>query len=127
MVYFIVMQERFTEQCPGCGGKMSVRHLACAACGIKVEGEIPLPTLARLTPEEREFIEVFVLCGGSLKDAGQVLGISYPTVRTRLDQVMASLKALTGQTEETRMSVLDKLEKGEITAKEAGRRLRLLK
>ncbi len=106
---------------------MSVRSLACAACGIKIEGEIPLPALARLTPEEREFVEVFVLCGGSLKEAGQVLGISYPTVRTRLDQVMTSLKTLTGQTEETRLSILDKVEKGEINAKEAARRLRLLK
>jgi len=121
------MQERFTEQCPGCGGKMTVRNLACSACGIKIEGEIALPTLARLTPEEREFVEVFVLCGGSLKDAGQVLGISYPTVRTRLDQVIAALKNLSGQSEETRLSILDKLEKGEINAKEAARRLRLQK
>lgn len=106
---------------------MVVRSLACNGCGIKIEGEISLPTLARLTPEEREFVEVFVLCGGSLKDAGQILGISYPTVRARLDQVMASLKALTGQTEETRLAVLNKLERGEINAKEAARRLRLLK
>ena len=125
-MHFIYMQERFTEQCPGCGEKMSIRNLACTACGIKIEGEIPLPALARLMPEEREFVEVFVLCGGSLKDAGQVLGVSYPTVRTRLDQVISSMKALTGQAEETRMSVLDKLEKGEITAREAGQRLRLL-
>ncbi len=121
------MQERFTEQCPGCGGKMAIRNLACDACGIKIEGDIPLPTLARLTPEEREFVEVFVLCGGSLKDAGQVLGVSYPTVRARLDQVIASLKLLSGQSGETRLAILDKLEKGEITAKEAARRLRLQK
>jgi len=106
---------------------MTVRNLSCTACGIKIEGDIPLPTLARLSPEERDLVEVFVLCGGSLKDAGQVLGISYPTVRARLDQVMASLKMLKGQTEETRLSILDKLEKGEITAQEASRRLRLLK
>lgn len=106
---------------------MAVRHLACTACGIKIEGDIPLPALARLTPEEREFVEVFVLCGGSLKDAGQALGVSYPTVRGRLDQVIASLKTLTGQTEETRMSILDKLEKGELSAKDAARRLRMLK
>ena len=121
------MAERFTEQCPGCGGKMAVRSLGCASCGIKIEGEIPLPALARLSPEEREFVEVFVLCGGSLKDAGRILGVSYPTVRARLDQAMASLKLLTGQTEETRLAVLNKLEKGEIDAKEAARRLRLMK
>ncbi len=87
---------------------------------------MPLPTLARLSPEHREFTEVFVVCGGSLKDVGQVLGISYPTVRGRLDQVIAALKALRGSTEEARLAVLERLERGEIGAKDAATELRLL-
>lgn len=105
---------------------MAVRHLTCSVCGLKVEGDVPLPNLARLTPDQREFVEVLVVCGGSLKDAGHVLGISYPTVRARLDQVIAALRALRGSAEETRLSVLERLERGEITAKEAATELRLL-
>jgi len=95
---------------------------------MKMEGEVPLPNLARLAPEQREFIEVFIVCGGSLKDAGHVLGISYPTVRARLDAVITALKGLrgAGTTEETRLAVLERLERGEISAKEAATELRLL-
>lgn len=96
---------------------------------MKLEGDIPLPNLARLTPEQREFVEVFLVCGGSLKDAGQVLGISYPTVRARLDAVIGALKALRGGArtgEEARLAVLERLERGEITAREAAMELRLL-
>lgn len=105
---------------------MAVRLLTCAVCGMKMDGEVPLPNLARLAPEQREFVEVLVVCGGSLKDVGQVLGISYPTVRARLDQVIADLKVLRGIAEETRLGVLERLERGEISAKEAATELRLL-
>jgi hypothetical protein len=128
MLHFIYMQTRFNDTCPTCGGSLTVRHLACGACGLKLEGEVPLPNLARLSPEQREFVEVFLVCGGSLKDAGQVLGISYPTVRARLDQVIAAVKGLrgAGTTEAVRLTVLERLERGEITAKEAATELRLL-
>jgi hypothetical protein len=128
MMQSINMQTRFSDKCPTCGGSLAVRHLACVACGLKLEGEVPLPNLARLGPEQREFVEVFVVCGGSLKDAGQVLGVSYPTVRSRLDQAIAALKALrgAGTAEEARLGVLERLERGEITAKEAATELRLL-
>ena len=120
------MQGRFNEQCPSCGGRLAIRNLTCSVCSLKVDGDMPLPTLARLSPDHREFTEVFMVCGGSLKDVGQVLGISYPTVRARLDQVIAALKALRGSTEEARLAVLERLERGEISAKEAATELRLL-
>lgn len=120
------MKGRFNDQCPSCGGSLAVRNLTCSGCGLKVDGDMPLPALARLSPEHREFTEVFVVCGGSLKDVGQVLGISYPTVRARLDQVIAALKALRGATEENRLAVLERLERGEISAKDAAAELRLL-
>ncbi len=103
---------------------MNIRSLACADCGVKMEGEVPLPNLARLAPEEREFAESFIVCGGSLKELGRVLGISYPTVRGRLDRVISSLQALRRKDREKRLSVLGRLEKGEITAQEAARLLR---
>ena len=116
--------EKFNENCPNCGNEMMVRQLACATCGIKVEGELRLPNLVKLLPEEREFIELFVVSGGSLKDVGQILGISYPTIRAKLDRVISKLKELRRLGEEERHSILDRLEKGEIDAKEATRLLR---
>jgi hypothetical protein len=105
---------------------MAVRNLTCSVCGLKVDGDVPLPALARLSPEQREFAEVFILCGGSLKEVGRILGISYPTVRGRLDQVIAALKALRGSGEEARLAVLERLERGEINARDAATELRLL-
>lgn len=125
-ITFIDMHSRFNDECPSCGGRLAIRSLTCSACNLKVDGDMPLPILARLSPEHREFTEVFVVCGGSLKDVGQVLGISYPTVRSRLDQVIAALKALRGSTEATRLAVLERLERGEIGAKDAATELRLL-
>jgi hypothetical protein len=88
---------------------------------------VSLPHLARLSPEQRDFVEVFLLCGGSLKEAGRVLGISYPTVRSRLDAVMLRLRELRGSIEGSRLSVLERLERGEITAADAAVQLRLLR
>ncbi len=116
--------ERFRQDCPSCAGAMVVRNLSCTACGLKIEGDLRLPNLVRLSPDQREFIELFVVSGGSLKDIGQILGISYPTVRARLDSVISSLKILRGEQEAHRHSVLDRLEKGEINAKEASALLR---
>jgi hypothetical protein len=98
---------------------MVIERLKCTSCGVHLEGEMSLPTLARLDPEIREFIEVFVMAGGSLKEVGRVLGISYPTVRSRLDRAMAQLQQMHAKKEAERMKILEQLEKGEINAKEA--------
>ncbi len=59
-----------------------------------VEGRFGLPLLARLTEEEQAFVRTLVLCGGSLKDVAKAYGLSYPTVRNRLDAVIARIKEL---------------------------------
>jgi len=121
------LHEKFNSACPNCGGGMQVKSLACPDCGLKVEGEIELPKLARLPQEDRELIEVFVLCGGSLKDAGAQLGISYPTVRLRLDRLIERLKALEQQRKSRRDEILESLEKGQISAQDAIKMLNNLK
>lgn len=111
--------EKFTSGCPSCGSRLKIRNLSCEKCGINLEGNIELPRLARLTPEDRELIEVFVLSSGSLKEVGRILGISYPTVRIRLDKVIKNLQALNEQQSSERLEILEKLEKGEISTEEA--------
>ena len=111
--------EQFRAECPNCGDKLVLRSFGCPGCGLELQGELEAPRLLRLSPEDREFIELFVLSGGSLKKVGEDLGISYPTVRTRLDQVIRRLQELGGLRESERLEILTKIEKGEITASEA--------
>ncbi|MCX7015606.1 MAG: DUF2089 family protein [Candidatus Sumerlaeota bacterium] len=82
--------------CPSCGQTLSVKRLACPKCETEVEGLFLLPALASLAREDQEFIAQFVQCSGSLKDMARRLGVSYPTVRNRLDDIIERLKTAEG-------------------------------
>lgn len=119
--------DKFSSICQNCGSGLMIKALACKHCGVSVEGDILLPKLARLDAEEREFVEVFVKSGGSLKKAGNILGISYPTVRTRLDRVITQLEQLDAIYSHERLAVLEQLEAGKISAKDAVEMLNKIK
>ncbi len=116
-------QDHFSDRCQNCGGALKVERFACPDCGLRLEGTIELPRLARLNAEEREFIELFVLSAGSLKEVGRSMGLSYPTVRARLDRVIESLVALDRERKLDRMAIIKRLENREIGAEEAARLL----
>jgi len=118
--------EKLNPNCPNCGNRMVIRQLSCGACGVSMEGEIPLPKLARLAPEDREFVELFVVSGGSLKEVGTLLGVSYPTVRQRLDKIILRLRELGNEDSGQRLETLGKLERGEITVEDAVKLLKNL-
>lgn len=82
------------SECPSCGQTLAAKRLECSRCGTAVEGAFTLPVLLRLTPEEQELTVNFLKCGGALKDLARVYGVSYPTIRNRLDALMARVKAL---------------------------------
>jgi hypothetical protein len=105
---------------------MEIEKLRCTECDVTVEGRIPIPRLARLSAEDREFVELFVRSSGSLKAVAGKLGISYPTVRSRLDRVIQALESAEDQERDARSKILDAIEKKEITVDEAIRRLREL-
>ena len=86
-----MLETHVDATCPYCRGPMSVTKMGCAACRIQVEGEFGTSRLASLPVEHQRFIELFVLAGGSLKEIAEQTGISYPTVRSRLDKVIAAL------------------------------------
>lgn len=69
-------------------------RLVCGSCGTAVEGCFALSVLARLNPDEQEFLLSFTKASGSLKDLARIYGISYPTVRNRLDALMERIKGL---------------------------------
>jgi hypothetical protein len=83
--------------CPYCRGPMSVSAMSCGHCGVQIQGAFPFSRLGGLPVEHQRFIELFVLAGGSLKEIAEQTGVSYPTVRSRLDKVIAALKEEIGR------------------------------
>ena len=84
--------KRLPVSCPSCGGKLAVKRLCCDQCETEVEGLYALPPLAALAPDDQEFLLRFIKASGSLKDMANLLKVSYPTVRNRLDEIIDKLK-----------------------------------
>ncbi len=114
--------------CPVCGDEMRVVRLQCRGCDTALDGSFELTRLLRLEPEQLYFVETFIRNRGKIKDVEEELGISYPTVVGRLNEVVAALGYETereeGTLQETRRQVLDDLSEGRIDAAEAAKRLR---
>jgi len=83
--------------CPSCQEQLKVKSLKCDKCGTEVSGSYDLPLLARLSPQDQDFVTAFMLCSGSLKEMARQLGMSYPTVRNLLDDVIGRIRALQQQ------------------------------
>lgn len=114
------MSYRVISKCPICSGKLKVTKLKCSNCGTVIENDFEFSKFEGLEEEHLNFMEVFLKCRGNIKDVEKELGISYPTVRAKLDEVLsvlgyAEVKKPTVSSKE----VIDMLEKGEITAQQA--------
>ena len=77
--------------CPLCGGAWRIARLGCRGCGCALEADFAPAPLAALDPEAAAFALEFLRCGGNLRDLGVRLNLSYPTLRSRLDEVIARL------------------------------------
>jgi hypothetical protein len=86
--------------CPSCSSLLAVKRLYCQRCRTEVEGEFELPSLARLSTEEEGFLLEFLKADASLKELARILGLSYPTVRNRLDAIIERLKQNESKTKE---------------------------
>jgi hypothetical protein len=105
------------------GAPLVVERVRLADSGIAVEGEFELPPLAKLSVEDQVFIMAFVRCHGSIKELERIFGISYPTVKNRLNRMAGQLQFVETLTFSGKEDVLAELESGEISAEEAIRRL----
>ena len=81
--------------------------MACDECGVGVEADFPSTRLATLPVEHQRFIEMFVLAGGNLKLIAEQTGVSYPTVRSRLDKVIGVLRDEIAKAHPVKGSILD--------------------
>ncbi len=112
------------SRCPVCESGMTVSELTCESCGTAVRGRFPVPDLCRLPDDLYQFLVVFIKNRGVIRDVEKELGISYPTVRSRLDSVLAALGFSEQASRVDRNEVIEMLERGEVTAEEAERMLR---
>lgn len=88
------MKKRLPLECPGCDAPLKVGRLFCEKCNTEVCGDFKLPVLVRLNEKEQAFIVDFVKSSGSLKDMAKNMGVSYPTVRNLLDDLIEKLNKL---------------------------------
>lgn len=123
------MAHEIIGKCPVCNQELEVVRLNCRFCGTAIEGSFEICKFCRLDPEQKNFIEVFIKCRGNIKEVERELNISYPTVRSKLDLVIKSLGYEVGTAPEDdkgakRKEILDMLNSGEISSKDA---IKLLK
>ena len=117
------------SQCPGCGSQLGVRELGCPECGITVRGEFSRCEFCALPAEQLRFLRLFVSRRGNLREVEREMGVSYPTVRARLDDLLRALGYATEapsarDRQERRREVLEALREGTMTPEEAAKALR---
>jgi hypothetical protein len=101
------------------GAPLVVERVRLADRDIAIEGAFELPQLARLALDDQVFIAAFVKSHGSIKEMEAVFGVSYPTVKARLNRISALLEFVDTNPAPSRNEVLDRLARGEITAEDA--------
>jgi hypothetical protein len=102
---------------------MAVTAMSCASCSIKVEARFPMSRLGSLPIEHQRFIEMFVLSGGNLKEIAEQVGVSYPTIRSRLDKVIEALRNEIAKTRRVKGTVLDAVDQAQTTSAEEAAKL----
>jgi hypothetical protein len=112
-------------QCPICKDTLHVTSLHCRNCDTSIEGHFTLGRLYTLTPEQLEFVELFIRCEGKIKWVEKELNMSYPAVRARLTSVIEALGYEVGLNDEEsissedRQQILTDLSSGKLSAEEA--------
>ena len=118
-------------KCPSCNGDLAVSKLHCHSCDITVEGDFSIPALLRLNRAQLDFVEVFLKNRGIIREVERELGVSYPTVRARLDEVLDAIGFNLASAPDddrhedlaSRRTILERLSAGKITPEEAMRAL----
>lgn len=110
--------KRNLTKCPVCEGELIITRYECSNCTTKIEGNFQQNGFSELNNEQIEFIKVFLVSHGSIKEVEKQLGISYPTVKNRLAEIV---KVITGRELEKPKSfnILEMIENGDISVEDA--------
>jgi len=109
------------SRCPSCGGSLSVVKLQCGSCGTEVNGVFDMCPLCALSDDSRKMMDLFLDSRGNLKEVQRQLGLSYPTIRTKMEEAFREL--LGKGPEQDPSEVLERLDRGEIDVTTARRLL----
>ena len=105
------------------GKPIMVERVRLVGSDIAIEGSFTLPPLAGLSAEDQVFVMAFVRCHGSIKDMEEMFGISYPTVKNRINRIAGKLKFVEILPVSSQEETIDELERGDINVEEALRRM----
>lgn len=106
---------------------MTLTRMSCECGRLHMDGEVHVPPLARLTGDDRQLAEELVLCGGNLKSLAERFGITYPTLRKRLDGMIERLEAERRRDREQIERILTQMEKGEMDPDQGLQRIEEIK
>jgi Uncharacterized protein conserved in bacteria len=106
---------------------ITVERVKLTESGAALEGSWELPQLARLSAEDQVFVIAFVRSHGSIKEMERVFGVSYPTIKARLNRIGESLDFVDTNPQPSRVEILERLSRGEITPDDAIKELEKLK
>lgn len=106
------------DACPFCDGRLEPVKLQCTSCQTAIEGRIPTSKLALLAADQQRFVEVFLVSRGNIKEVERELGISYPTVRKKLDEVVRALGHISPEKQLEQHEILDAIDQGEMSPQE---------
>jgi hypothetical protein len=109
------------------GQEIVVERVRLVEKGIAIEGSFELPQLARLDMEDQVFITAFVRSHGSIKEMERIFGVSYPTIKSRLNRLSANLEFVETNPSPSKSEILERLQRGDITAEDAIREMEALK
>jgi hypothetical protein len=101
------------------GAPLVVERVRLAGDGIAIEGAFALPRLAQLSAEDQVFVAAFLRAHGSIKEMEQVFGVSYPTVKARLNRIAAALEFVDENPRPSRGEIIGRLQRGEISPADA--------
>jgi|SRR5579862_7018666 len=109
------------------GQRVVVERVRLVDRDMAIEGSFELPQLARLDMQDQVFITAFVRSHGSIKEMERIFGVSYPTIKSRLNRLASSLEFVDTNPTPSKAEILQRLQQGEISAEDAIRALEALK